>query len=431
MKNRQNLFLVLFALSLGISSLAAQPPWMSPSRTATELPGQLPSMAEYPHFPYLVKNPGPEYADDQRMFQGIPGLAVSPGGRLWATWYTGGEGEGQDNYVVLVTSGNDGRTWSDPVMSINPPFRASEPMLWVDPQGTLWFVFNLYPVRSSARDREHYKENYGDVTALNQFVQDYNFVATQLWVMTTGNPDDEDPVWSEPRLLAMETHVLNKPTVLSDGTWLWPATPLISPRNIPVRPLYSSDGGDSFFYRGVMPILEGRSADEYQVVERKDGSWWLLNRASYGIGESFSTDQGETWSPMAPSSIVHTVSRFFITRLQSGNLLLVKHGPIDKDVRRSQLMAFVSRDDGQTWEGGLMLDERQGNSYPDGVQVDDGRIYIIYDYRRHHDKEILMAIFTEEDALAGEAISGKTRFRQLVNKATLRNTRYDKPREEE
>jgi hypothetical protein len=78
-----------------------------------------------------------------------------------------------------------------------------------------------------------------------------------------------------------------------------------------------------------------------------------------------------------------------------------------------------------------MLDERKGNSYPDGVQVEDGRIYIIYDYRRHHDKEILMAVFTEEDALAGKVISDKIRFRQVVNKATLRNTRYDKSNEAE
>ncbi len=92
MKNRLSLFLVLFAFFPGISCFTAQPAWMSPSRAATEQPGQLPSMKEYPHFPYLVKNPGYEYADDQRMFQGIPGLAISPGGRLWATWYTGGPG---------------------------------------------------------------------------------------------------------------------------------------------------------------------------------------------------------------------------------------------------------------------------------------------------------------------------------------------------
>ncbi|MBM4081504.1 MAG: exo-alpha-sialidase, partial [Planctomycetes bacterium] len=51
--------------------------------------------------------PGPEYADDKRRFQGIPGLEREPGGRLWATWYSGGDGEGPFNFVLLVTSADD------------------------------------------------------------------------------------------------------------------------------------------------------------------------------------------------------------------------------------------------------------------------------------------------------------------------------------
>jgi hypothetical protein len=87
-------------------------------------------------------------------------------------------------------------------------------------------------------------------------------------------------------------------------------------------------------------------------------------------------------------------------------------------------MAFVSADDGETWKGGLMLDERKDVSYPDGMQAADGLIYLIYDHSRHDEKEILMSVFTEEDAVAGNPVSGKARFRQLVNKAYGENTRY-------
>jgi hypothetical protein len=171
-------------------------------------------------------------------------------------------------------------------------------------------------------------------------------------------------------------------------------------------------------------VEQFRDSDEYQVVERKDGSLWLLNRTKYGIGESFSFDQGKTWTEMAPSKIAHTVSRFFITRLKSGNLLLVKHGAIDqKNTGRSRLMAFVSVDDGQTWPGGLMLDERKDVTYPDGMQASDGQIYLIYDHGRSTDKEILLSVFTEADALAGKPVSGQTRFRQIVNKASGVNPR--------
>jgi hypothetical protein len=37
----------------------------------------------------IVTDPGPEYAALARRFQGIPSLARSPKGRLWATWYGG------------------------------------------------------------------------------------------------------------------------------------------------------------------------------------------------------------------------------------------------------------------------------------------------------------------------------------------------------
>ena len=109
--------------------------------------------------------------------------------------------------------------------------------------------------------------------------------------------------------------------------------------------------------------------------------------------------------------IRNPAARLFVRRLRSGVLLLVKHGPADRRTRREQLMAFVSDDDGRTWTGGLMLDEREDVTYPDGVQAADGTIYIIYDHQRTPAGEILMATFREEDVRAGKPVSDKTRFR--------------------
>ena len=39
-------------------------------------------------------------------------------------------------------------------------------------------------------------------------------------------------------------------------------------------------------------------------------------------------------------------------------------------------------DDGATWKGGLLLDERE-SSYPDGIQAEDGTLFIIYDHQRY------------------------------------------------
>jgi len=153
-------------------------------------------------------------------------------------------------------------------------------------------------------------------------------------------------------------------------------------------------------------------------VERKDKSLWLLARTKYGIGESVSTDGGKTWPELKPSAIPHTSSRFFIRPLDSGNLLLVKHGPFDRKTGRSHLMAFISKDDGKTWSGGLMLDERVGVSYPDGQQTPDGLIRIIYDYSRTSERNILMATFREDDAAAGKVIGKDVRLRQRVSTAS-------------
>jgi hypothetical protein len=104
-----------------------------------------------------------------------------------------------------------------------------------------------------------------------------------------------------------------------------------------------------------------------------------------------------------------------VRRLASGNLLLVKHGPLDARTSRSHLTAYISEDDGLTWGGGLMLDERLGVSYPDGQQTPDGLIRIIYDYNRVSDRNILMATFREEDVAAGKVVSHDASLRQIVS----------------
>ena len=79
---------------------------------------------------------------------------------------------------------------------------------------------------------------------------------------------------------------------------------------------------------------------------------------------------------------------------------------------------YLASHDGKTWQGGLMIDERRGVSYPDGVQSPDGMIYLIYDFDRHGAKQILMATFTEDDVVQGKCVSDAARMRVVVNQAT-------------
>lgn len=337
--------------------------------------------------------PGPEYADSARMFQGIPSLERSPGGRLWATWYGGGVTEDKHNYIIVVTSGDDGKTWSDLKFVVDPdrdgPVRAYDPCPWLDPNGKLWLFW----------------------------AQCCSKAVPYLMAMTAENPDDEDPAWSKPFLVS-DGVMMCKPTVASDGTWLLPTA--IWWRDGSCRVFASTDQGKTWSLRGTanVPDPKDRNCEEPMIIQRKDGSLWQWVRTRYGIGTCESTDGGATWTEVTPSDVAHATARFFVRRLASDNLLLVKHGPIDERIGRSHLTAFLSKDEGKTWQGGLLLDERPGVSYPDGFQGDDGRIYIIYDFDRKGDKTILMAVFMEADILAGKDVSGKVRQRILINQAT-------------
>ena len=389
--------------------------------------------------PTTVNNsPGPEYGDATRRFQGIPGIARAAGGRLWATWYSGGTNEGPENYVVAVTSSDDGGTWSPIRLVIDPPgaVRAFDPNLWVDPRGRLWLF---------------YAQAYGWWDG-----------RMGVWAVVTEEPDSPSPRWSVPRRIA-DGVMMNKPIVERRGNWLLPIAvwsheprqdvPWDSSLHIPrdylrwdptkagTHVYRSRDAGATFELLGTARVPDVVS-DEHMIVERKDGGLWMLVRTgsttresgsllgSSGISESVSVDNGRTWSPGRVSSIPHIPSRFFIRRLASDRLLLVKHNPrmdaawLERAKvqegwqRRSHLTAYLSNDDGNSWYGGLLLDDRLVVSYPDAVQAPDGRIFLVYDHNRKTDKEILLAVFTEDDVVAGRLLNGRSRLRQVVSKAT-------------
>lgn len=368
--------------------------------------------------PMIDVRPGLKYASNMRRFQGIPGIERAPNGRLWAVWYAGGPGqpgEGPGNYVVLVTSDDDGRSWSQPKLVIDPPgdfARAFDPVLWHDPRGRLWLFW--------AQSQGLYDGRAG------------------VWFSTTCESGSENPLWTQPRRIANGI-MMNKPITLANGEWLLPISVWSRPpgddtpekdrvclsQEIGSNVWVSKDEGKSFSLRGSAQV-PNRRVDEHMIVERKDGTLWMLVRTLYGIGESVSEDGGRTWSTGGPSGIPHVSSRFFVRRLVSGRLLLVRHDPSDGSYAdgvsrgtRSHLTAYVSDDEGATWCGGLTLDARKSVSYPDGVQAPDGTIYMIYDRGRARDGEILLAVFTEEDVTAGHAVSSQARFQVLVDKASF------------
>jgi len=356
------------------------------------------------------------YLDENRMFLCGPGITVSPGGRLWVTFKTGDIGEDEDNCTVVVTSGDKGETWSKPVLvvDIDGPVRTNDPGIWTDPNGRVTLMFG----------------------------QVYGFWDGRggLWTMTAENGDDENTKWSEPVRLC-DGYTKNKPFITKDGKWLYLIEHMgpkgwrgryakgaaMDPAMIHPRPelnhanvFVSEDEGKTLSFLGQSIIPEkDKTFQEHMIVEKKDGTLWMLGRTTYGVGEAFSKDQGKTWTEMAPAKgIAGPSSRTFFQRLASGNILLIKNGnAIDQPSERTHMTAYLSEDDGATWPYQILLDERP-TSYPDATQDQDGVLHIVHDFERHGAKIVSYHRITEADIMAGKVVAEGSVLGRVANQAT-------------
>ncbi len=362
--------------------------------------------------PPEIRQPVPRHywpdVDDYTMSSGF---ARTPKGRIFLSWF--GIEDGADTVMLAAWSDDDGRTWSEPKFLIDRGYTASGVHLsalvgtmWCDPAGRIWWLFSQ-------------SLGYFDGRA-------------GAWAAVCEQPDAEFPAWSEPFRLA-DGVTLNKPTVLANGDWLlpqslwgrwaiWLSCDLNARERVseevfaeldPLRRanvLRSRDQGKNWELIGGQRVTDC-SFDEPMIVESAAGKLNMYARDIHGIVVAESTDGGVTWSSFRREAFT-ACARFFVRKLQSGRWLMVRHNP-ETPGTRSHLTAFLSVDEGRSWRGGLLLDEREGVSYPDGFQHPDGRIFVQYDRLRNHG-EILMAVFTEEDILARKPISGKTVLKHPV-----------------
>ncbi len=356
--------------------------------------------------PKLNLAPLPQYDYDKLDYGMTIGIERTPKGRLWACWVAGGDSP--KAFFVLATSDDDGESWSKPRLVVDAHSR-NLPMdrsilvgnLWTDPRGRLWLIFD--------QSMDMFDGRAG------------------VWMARCEDPDAGNPAWSAPRRV-WHGVTLNKPTVLSNGEWMLPVS--LDQREgfgvfkglfkelDPLRGanvFVSTDEGATWARRGAARF-PNPDWHEHMIVERRDKSLWMLARTAKGIMQTTSTDGGRSWAvPDEPPGIRQPNARFHVRRLASGRLLLVKHGDrVDAHEGRVQLSAWLSDDDGKSWQGGLVLDERKGVSYPDGFQAPDGTIYISYDRNRATDGEILLARFTEADVLAKSLTGPKSKLKMLV-----------------
>ena len=358
--------------------------------------------------PPLNVNPGPEYGAAKERWAMNNGAALAPKGRLWASWIGGGDSP--EAYTVCAFSDDGGETWNPPALVVDghDPKHLPVPRsniianLWTDPEGKLHLFFSQSMWHNDGR--------------------------MGVWETMCANPDDAKPAWSPARRIS-DGAVLNKPIVLRNGTWLLPVelpgtwgpwAGVFGQYDAGAIALASADGGKTWERRGGVRVPNS-TWPENHFLELKDGTIRMYMRSWKGLRMAESHDECRTWSEVEkPEGMDQPDARCQVRALASGNWIFLKHlSPPDSynDNKRIGIIAYLSRDEGKTWEGGLVLDDRWWDSYPDVEQGPDGTIYVTHDFERGREAEIYLHKFTEEDILAKKFQSPKSRKGIIVMKA--------------
>jgi len=186
-----------------------------------------------------------------------------------------------------------------------------------------------------------------------------------------------------------------------------------------VSAMYSDDRGVTWQLsksRLVAPCYDGFNGSNYgacepNVVNLNDGRIWMLMRTQTGrMYESYSSDDGTTWSDAVPSKFVSSDSPAEMMRLPDGRLLVFwnhHHAPPLHEGKfvaggRDALHAAISDDDGKMWRGfrEIYRDPKRnespprrgdrGTAYSSGVLNDDGKLVVTTGQGEHRRAILLL-----------------------------------------
>jgi sialidase-1 len=149
---------------------------------------------------------------------------------------------------------------------------------------------------------------------------------------------------------------------------------------------FSDDGGERWLESKMSwycCLPDGSGGEEPGMVELNGGKLWSWARTGHlglpGYGarqwQTFSKDQGQTWSSAEPSQFISPCSPMQVKRIATGDLLAVWNDqserfkvPRPKAISwaRTPLVSAISKDEGKTWKHHLLLEKApdHGFSYP-------------------------------------------------------------------
>lgn len=288
-------------------------------------------------------------------------LAHADDHHFLVAWF-GGTHEKHDDVGIWLSTGGPGK-WSAPIeiakLREDPHWN---PVLFKTPEGKIILYFKVGKI-------------------IDQW---------ETWFITS---DDNGKTWTQAQELVPGDKggrgpVKNKLIVLSDGTWLAPA----SDEKKGVWNAFvdrSHDQGKtwtaSLFLTIVRDSIPGEGIIQPTLWESAPGKVHMLLRSSSGfICRSDSEDYGKTWSPVYKTALPNPNSGIDLTKLEDGTLALVYNRDGKNWGARRPLSIAISKDNGKTWP--TSVDIETGNegdefSYPSIISFGD-TLAISYTWKR-------------------------------------------------
>jgi len=342
------------AVALLVKRRPIATPYVPPEGTPLDTPGP----------PREIDDPyGAIAFSSELIFESIPGAAVhhcstlteAANGDLVCVWYGGSYESAEDQVLYLSRCAKGARHWTAPVVVVrNPGQPPGNAVVFRDGLDRLWIVWgrmeSTRPIRRGS--------GWGQCRLMYRISEDHG---------VTWGEDQELPNgfgWL-PR---------NVPITLGTGE-------LILPLSGRVNGTYGSfflktaDHGATWQRSGVVP-----GGSQPTIVERADGTLFMMMRHRPRILETESRDGGILWDDTRQSSLRNPNAGIAMTRLDNGHLIVVFN---DTSNDRTPLSVARSLDDGKTWEKPLALESNRGEySYPCVIQTADGLIHVTYTFRR-------------------------------------------------
>lgn len=217
----------------------------------------------------------------------------------------------------------------------------------------------------------------------------------EWWGMLTTS-SDSGRTWSPPQRLpnGIAGPIKNKPVELADGELLCPSS--TEDKGWRVHFERTSDLGRT--WQRTEAINDGKEFGVIQptVFFHKGGKLQALFRSRQGvIVESWSQDNGKTWSRLAATTLPNPNSGLDGITLKDGRHLLVYNHVITKPGqwgRRAPLNVAISTD-GKVWKAALVLEAGPPEaeySYPAVIQTSDGMVHITYTWQRKKVRHVVL-----------------------------------------